>query len=116
MKSRVISWRYQRPGRSRGARISPTPPAKALRPRTNTGTSAVKGWSLAFTLPSGQSITSGWNATYSPTTGQVTATNAAYNGTIPAGGSVTIGYQATHTGGSGAPTSFTLNGSTCTTS
>ncbi|WP_244302553.1 PHB depolymerase family esterase [Microbispora triticiradicis] len=83
---------------------------------TNTGSSAVNGWSLAFTLPGGQTITNGWNATYSPTSGQVTATNVSYNGSIPPGGSVQIGFQATHTGNAGKPTSFTLNGATCTVS
>ncbi|MFI5928565.1 PHB depolymerase family esterase [Micromonospora sp. NPDC051543] len=80
---------------------------------TNTGTSAVNGWSLVFTLPGGQSITSGWNATYSPTSGQVTARNAAYNASIPPSGSVTIGFQATHTGNTARPGAFTLNGATC---
>ncbi|MEU1244887.1 PHB depolymerase family esterase [Micromonospora parva] len=80
---------------------------------TNTSTSAVNGWSLVFTLPSGQTITSGWNATYSPNSGQVTARNVAYNGGIPANGSVTIGFQATHTGNNARPSSFTLNGASC---
>ncbi|MEV4752868.1 endo-1,4-beta-xylanase [Streptosporangium sp. NPDC049248] len=80
---------------------------------TNTGSSAINGWSLVFTLPSGQSITGGWNATYSPASGQVTARNVSYNGSIPAGGSVEIGFQATHTGNTAAPSAFTLNGSTC---
>ncbi|MEU4556428.1 poly(hydroxyalkanoate) depolymerase family esterase [Micromonospora violae] len=81
---------------------------------TNTGTSAVNGWSLAFTLPGGQTITSGWNATYSPSSGQVTARNVSYNAAIPANGSVTIGFQATHTGNNARPSSFTLNGASCT--
>ncbi|MFJ8578372.1 cellulose binding domain-containing protein [Micromonospora sp. NPDC093277] len=82
---------------------------------TNTGSSAISGgWSLRFTLGSGQTITSGWNATYSPSSGQVTATNVSYNGSIPAGGSTTIGYQATHCGDNAAPTGFTLNGATFT--
>jgi cellulase/cellobiase CelA1 len=80
---------------------------------TNTGTSAINGWSLGFTLPSGQTITQGWNATYSPTSGQVTARNASYNAAIAPGASVNIGYQANHTGNSGAPTGFTLNGAAC---
>jgi poly(hydroxyalkanoate) depolymerase family esterase len=80
---------------------------------TNTGGAAVNGWSLIFTLPGGQAITGGWNATYSPTSGRVTATNASYDGSIPAGGSVSIGFQATHTGNAGAPTGFTLNGASC---
>ncbi|MEV4721402.1 PHB depolymerase family esterase [Micromonospora noduli] len=81
---------------------------------TNTGTSAVNGWSLVFALPGGQTITSGWNATYSPSSGQVTARNVAYNGGIPANGSVSFGFQATHTGNNARPSSFTLNGASCT--
>jgi acetylxylan esterase len=81
---------------------------------TNTGTAAVNGWSLAFTLPGGQTITNGWNATYTPTSGAVTARNVSYNATIPANGSVDIGFQANHTGNTGKPSSFTLNGAPCT--
>ncbi|MGW7514446.1 extracellular catalytic domain type 1 short-chain-length polyhydroxyalkanoate depolymerase [Streptomyces sp. NPDC054796] len=82
---------------------------------TNTGSAPVNGWSLGLTLPGGQKITSGWNATFSPSGGRVTATNAAYNAAIAPGASVNIGYQATHTGDSGPPTAFALNGSSCTT-
>ncbi|GID31236.1 extracellular catalytic domain type 1 short-chain-length polyhydroxyalkanoate depolymerase [Paractinoplanes brasiliensis] len=81
----------------------------------NTGSTAINGWSLGFALPSGQSITSGWNATYSPTSGQVTARNMSYNGTIAAGSSVEIGFQANHTGNNAAPSGFTLNGAACST-
>ncbi|WP_433652013.1 extracellular catalytic domain type 1 short-chain-length polyhydroxyalkanoate depolymerase [Micromonospora zamorensis] len=80
---------------------------------TNTGTTAINGWSLAFTLPSGQTITSGWNASYSPNSGQVTARNVAYNAGIPANGSVTIGFQATHSGNTAKPSAVTLNGASC---
>ncbi|CAL9650989.1 hypothetical protein SUDANB105_06626 [Streptomyces sp. enrichment culture] len=80
---------------------------------TNTGTTAVNGWKLGFTLPGGQTITNGWGATYAPASGAVTATNAAYNGTIAPNGSVTIGYQANHGGDSAAPGAFRLNGTAC---
>ncbi|MFI7071079.1 extracellular catalytic domain type 1 short-chain-length polyhydroxyalkanoate depolymerase [Micromonospora sediminicola] len=80
---------------------------------TNTATSPVNGWSLAFTLPGGQTITGGWNATYAPTSGTVAARNVSYNGAVAPGGSVTIGFQATHTGNTGSPAAFTLNGSPC---
>jgi len=80
---------------------------------TNTGTTAINGWSLRFTLAAGQTITSGWNASYSPSSGQVTATNASYNGTLAPGASTNIGFQATHSGNNGAPSGFTLNGSAC---
>jgi peptidoglycan/xylan/chitin deacetylase (PgdA/CDA1 family) len=82
---------------------------------TNTGSTAINGWNLAFTLAGGQVITSGWNATYSPTSGRVTATNMSYNAGIAPNASVGIGYQATHTGNSTAPTNVTLNGVSCTT-
>ncbi|WP_433090141.1 cellulose binding domain-containing protein [Dactylosporangium sp. CA-052675] len=81
---------------------------------TNTGTSAINGWTLGFTLPAGQSITSGWNATFSPASGQVSARNVSYNGTLAPGASVDIGFQATHTGNTAEPTAFTLNGIPCT--
>jgi poly(hydroxyalkanoate) depolymerase family esterase len=79
----------------------------------NTGGTAMNGWSLGFTLPSGQTITSGWNATYTPSSGQVTATNVSYNAAIAPNASVGIGFQATHTGNTAKPTSFTLNGTAC---
>ncbi|MFF3967458.1 PHB depolymerase family esterase [Streptomyces griseorubiginosus] len=81
---------------------------------TNTGTSAINGWRLAFTLPGGQTITGGWGATYAPSSGAVTATNVSYNGTIAPNASVGIGYQANHGGDSAAPSGFTLNGKACT--
>jgi glucuronoarabinoxylan endo-1,4-beta-xylanase len=80
---------------------------------TNTGTNPINGWSLGFTLGSGQTITSGWNATYSPTSGQVTARNVSHNASIPPGGSIAIGFQASHNGNSAAPGGFTLNGTAC---
>ncbi|MGI3202695.1 extracellular catalytic domain type 1 short-chain-length polyhydroxyalkanoate depolymerase [Streptomyces sp. GLT-R25] len=83
---------------------------------TNTGTARIEGWKLAFTLPSGQTITNGWGATYAPASGAVTATNATYNAAIAPNASVGIGYQANHGGNSGAPTAFTLNGTACSVS
>ncbi|MFI5682131.1 cellulose binding domain-containing protein [Streptomyces cellulosae] len=80
---------------------------------TNTGTTTIDGWSLVFALPDGQTVTSGWNADYSPASGRVTARNVSHNATIAPGASVGIGFQATHTGDTATPLSFTLNGSTC---
>ncbi|WP_406070272.1 cellulose binding domain-containing protein [Micromonospora sp. NBC_01638] len=80
---------------------------------TNTSSTPVNGWALAFTLPGGQAITSGWNATYAPSSGAVTARNVSYNATIAPNTSVDIGFQATHTGSTARPSSFTLNGTAC---
>ncbi|WP_327035704.1 PHB depolymerase family esterase [Micromonospora ureilytica] len=83
---------------------------------TNTGATAVNGWALTFTLPTGQRITNGWNAQYAPASGAVTASNVSYNNTIAPNASVEIGFQATHEGGTGKPTSFALNGAACSVS
>jgi acetylxylan esterase len=80
---------------------------------TNTSSATMSNWSLGFTLLSGQTITSGWNATYAPTSGAVTARGLAYNGTLAPGASAQIGYQASHTGNPGRPLAYTLNGATC---
>jgi lysophospholipase L1-like esterase len=83
---------------------------------TNTGTTAINGWKLTFTLASGQTVTNSWNATISPSSGAVTAANMSYNAAIPPGGSTSFGYQANHTGNTAAPTGFALNGSPCASS
>ena len=80
----------------------------------NTGSSAVNGWSLGFTLPSGQAVTNSWNATLSGSSGALTARNVSHNGSIPAGGSTSFGFQGTYSGSFASPSSFTLNGSACT--
>ena len=69
----------------------------------NTGSSAINGWNLGFTLPSGQSITSSWNAALTGSSGAVTARNVSFNGAIPPGGSTSFGFQATHSGSTAAP-------------
>jgi hypothetical protein len=79
----------------------------------NTGSSAVNNWKLAFNLGSGQTITSAWNATVSPSSGSVTASGLSYNAQIPAGGSQSFGFQGTSSGSFSAPTGFSLNGTSC---
>jgi endo-1,4-beta-xylanase len=79
----------------------------------NNGGTAINGWALAFALPSGQAVTSAWNATISPSSGAVTARNMSYNATIAPGASTGFGFQATHTGNTAKPTAFTLNGTAC---
>lgn len=83
---------------------------------TNTGTTAINGWSLKFSFPNGQTITQGWNGTFSQSGSAVTITNASYNGSIPAGAPLgsAPGFNGSWNGTNGAPTAFTLNGSACT--
>ncbi len=81
---------------------------------TNTGTAALSSWTLQFTFPGDQHITSAWNGVESQAGENVTIGNESYNGTIAAGGSASVGFQGTWTNSDAAPTSFTLNGATCT--
>jgi len=81
----------------------------------NTGSSTINGWNLGFTLPSGQSVTSSWNANLTGSSGAITASNLAWNGSLAAGGSANFGFQGTYSGSFANPSGFTLNGSTCTT-
>jgi len=82
---------------------------------TNTGTSALSAWTLAFTLPTGQRITPpGWSATWTQSGQAMTAAPLSWNSTLAPGGSTTIGFNGTHTGGVGEPTTFTVTGASCT--
>ncbi|MGW0565617.1 cellulose binding domain-containing protein, partial [Streptomyces sp. NPDC003016] len=61
-----------------------------------------------------QTLTNAWNATVSPSSGTVTATNTASNALITPDGSQPFGFQGTYTGTFTKPTQFTLNGTACT--
>ena len=81
---------------------------------TNTGSTAISSWSLVFTFPGDQKITSNFNGGYSQTGETATLTNASYNGAIAPGANLTVGFQGTWTNSDASPTSFSLNGMTCT--
>ncbi|MEV5883899.1 cellulose binding domain-containing protein [Streptomyces sp. NPDC052020] len=81
---------------------------------TNTGSSVVDGWKLAFTLPSGQRITNSWNASVSPSSGAVTASGSGHTAQIAPGGSQTFGFQGSYSGTFAKPNGFSLNGTACT--
>jgi endoglucanase len=80
---------------------------------TNLG-DPINGWNLRWTFPSGQQVTNAWNATISPSSGTVTATNMSYNAAIPTNGKAEFGFQGSWSGSNTIPASFTLNGTTCT--
>jgi hypothetical protein len=79
----------------------------------NTGSTAVNGWSLAFSFPGDQHITNAWSATVNQNGNAVTANNVSYNAAIPPGGTATFGFQGTWTSNDGNPTAFRLNGTAC---
>jgi endo-1,4-beta-xylanase len=76
---------------------------------TNNGT-AINGWTLKFSFPGSQQITTLWNGQVTQSGSQVTITNASYNAAIAAGGSVSLGFNGVWSGSNPSPTSFTLNG------
>lgn len=80
---------------------------------TNTGSSAISGWTLEWEFPDDQTISQAWNATVENAGPAASVSNASWNGTIPAGGSVSFGFNGSWSGANGAPASFTLNGTTC---
>jgi endo-1,4-beta-xylanase len=79
----------------------------------NTGTTTINGWSLTFTFPGDQKITSNFNGGFSQTSENATLTNASYNGTIAPGASITDGFQGSWTSSDASPTSFSINGTAC---
>lgn len=82
----------------------------------NNGPAITNGWTLLFNFPNGQRLQNGWPVSFTQPTGssQVTvASNADWNRTIGSGGSFTVGFNGTFSGSNNAPTSFTLNGTTC---
>jgi endoglucanase len=83
---------------------------------TNTGTTAINGWSLQFSFANGQTITQLWNGTFTQSGSAVTITNLSYNGSLAPGATLTSepGFNGSWTGTNAAPTAFTLNGSSCT--
>jgi cellulase/cellobiase CelA1 len=81
---------------------------------TNTGGTAINGWTLKWTFANGQTITQLWNGTVAQSGSAVTVTNASYNGTLTAnGGNVDVGFLATGGATNAKPTSFTLNNTNC---
>ena len=80
---------------------------------TNTGTTAVDGWTLTMAMAGDQRVASAWNASYTQDGATVTLTAARWNTKIPAGGSVTAGLLGRWTTSNAVPASFALNGSPC---
>ncbi|WFE36714.1 cellulose binding domain-containing protein [Micromonospora sp. WMMD975] len=81
---------------------------------TNLG-DPVNGWTLGWSFANGQQVVQAWNATVSQSGAQVTARDAGYNATIGTGGTANFGFNGSWNNASNpAPTTFTLNGTTCT--
>lgn len=80
---------------------------------TNLG-DPITGWSLAFSFPSGQTVTQLWNGSVSQSGAAVTVHDAGYNAAIATNGNVSFGFNGAFAGVNTSPTAFTLNGVACT--
>lgn len=80
---------------------------------TNTGSSAVSGWTVAFDFSGNQRINQLWNGTYTQAGQNVRVADVGYNSSIAAGGTVSFGFNLDFSGSNADPTNFTLNGSAC---
>ena len=76
----------------------------------------ITNWTLTFSFPGSQRVTNGWNANWNQPSGSanVTATSMSYNGSLGTNASTQIGFNGSFTGTNTAPSSFSLNGTTCT--
>nr|MDT0656771.1 cellulase family glycosylhydrolase [Micromonospora sp. DSM 115978] len=80
---------------------------------TNLG-DPLNGWRVGWTFPSGQQVTQAWNATVTASGSQVTATNVSYNANLGTNQTVSFGFNGSWSGSNTAPSTFALNGVTCT--
>jgi hypothetical protein len=80
---------------------------------TNLG-SPLTSWNLGYSYGGNQALQSGWNGTWTQSGANVTVANASWNGSVATNGTVTIGANFNYSGTNTAPTTFTLNGVTCT--
>jgi endo-1,4-beta-xylanase len=82
---------------------------------TNTGSTTINGWTLAWTFANGQTITQIWNASDTQSGGNVSAANLSYNAMLAPGTTTNFGFNGAWSGSNTAPASFKLNGATCST-
>ena len=80
---------------------------------TNLG-DALSSWTLTWSFGAGQTVTQAWNTTATQSGAVVTARNVSYNGSIATGASTSFGFNGSWTSSNPVPTSFALNGVTCT--
>jgi hypothetical protein len=80
---------------------------------TNLG-DPINGWTLGWSYAAGQTVREAWNAAVTQSGSQVTARNSGHNGSLPTNTNTSFGFNGTQTGSNPVPTSFTLNGVTCT--
>ncbi|MFE1319753.1 cellulase family glycosylhydrolase [Kitasatospora phosalacinea] len=79
---------------------------------TNLGT-AWTSWTLGFSYAGTQSLSSGWNGSWTQSGRDVTVAGLPWNAAVPTGGSVAPAATFSYSGTNAAPTAFTVNGVPC---
>ncbi len=74
---------------------------------------AVSSWKLEWDFSGNQQITQGWSGNFTQSGKHVTVTNLSYNAGLASGATLSLGFNASYSGTNDAPTSFSLNGTTC---
>ena len=74
----------------------------------------MKNWTLKWTFAGNQTITDIWDGVKTQNQKNVSVKDAGWNAKVANGASAGFGFVATYTGSNALPTSFTLNGMTCT--
>ena len=78
---------------------------------SNGGTATITSWTIEFSLPTGTTVGTFWDAVQvSSSGGRYVFRNREYNGTLAPGQSATFGFVAS---GSGSPSSCVVNGGPC---
>src|SRR3954469_9187361 len=80
---------------------------------TNLG-DPLSSWALTWSYGAGQTVTQAWNTSLTQSGSAVTAKNVSYNGSVATNGTTSFGFNGSWTGSNPTPTSFALNGVTCT--
>ena len=78
----------------------------------NTGTATVSPWTVTWAVPSGVTVTNGWNATVAQSGTTVTATAPSWSQALAAGASVAVGFVANGPS-SPPPGTVRLGGAAC---
>ena len=81
----------------------------------NVSGALVQGWTVRWRFAGGETVTQLWNGTVAQIGADVSVTNADYNALIVTDGSVSFGFNGAVTGPSSPPSSFSVNGTACTT-
>ncbi|GAB3652849.1 hypothetical protein GCM10028833_25470 [Glycomyces tarimensis] len=72
----------------------------------------IDGWQIEWTFPSGTSVSSAWNVTWSQSGSSFSGTDVGWNGSIGSGQSREV-FGFVGSGSSAAPSQFSINGDVC---